>query len=237
MRYTHFILLMFCLALTWSCKNDPKTTVQSPENPILDRTKPTKDTLEMPDLSTNGASTYHIMEGNLFWSGNKDENNVYSAQIRVSGGELLVNNNFILRGNILFDIAGLTITDDVPAGEKQKIENALRGAGYFNAAKYPVMEYNIEGALPSSIPAFNTVLEGSLKIKDKTNVLNVPATLNCKDDMCQLESLTFDLGYNGWGLTMPGQKAKPASGKAAAGAPPVSDVIRLVLKCTARKKN
>lgn len=234
MQHARLLLLMLSSGLAWSCKNDSKTPASKPEQTVFDQYKPTRDTLELPNVSVNGAHQYDIIEGTLFWSGNIGADKLYNAQIKVSGGQLLVDNGFIVQGKMLFDLKGLSLTDNLTEPEKQNAEKMLRSAGYFNTAAYPTMEYTIEGALPSSTPAFNTVLEGSLKIKDKAGVLNIPATLSCKDNQCQLETVTFDLGYGQWGLMMPGDKH--TGGTSASSAPPGSDAIRLVLKCTAQKR-
>jgi|GEM_PF-1861332 len=210
MRHTIILLFLLPALLFFACKNDPKTTASGETNQALDISKPTQDTVKMPEVSTLGAGTYDITEGVMYWSGKKG-NDMYSTEIKISGGELLVNKGFILNGKIILDAASLSVLGEMDAGEKQKFESILKAKDYLNTAKYPKMEYIIEGALPSSIPAFNTVLEGKLKIKEVANIINLPAKVTFSGNICTFESVTFALNYAKWNMMMPGDKPRPAT--------------------------
>jgi hypothetical protein len=245
----HLTFLFFALlTLTFACQNDPAVTVPVDPKQAPDISKPTQAVMEMPAVSYKDAVTFDLTEGTLFWSGKKSGNEMYSVAIPVKSGELLVSNNFILSGKILFDAAALAVQGSMDATEKQKLETALKSASFFNVARYPQIEYAIEGALPSSIPAFNTVLEGKWKVKETANIINLPAQITFTGDAFTFESVSFGLNYSKWNMQMPGDKpikiqnAQPESADKSVPAPPSgtvmgSDGITLMLNCKGKKRS
>jgi hypothetical protein len=204
-----FSLSVFCF---FACKSDSKNITPKEVNEELAKSKPTQDTVKMPEVSTINAQTFDILEGKLYWLSKKaNSSDSYSAEIKVVGGSFLVDKNFIMNGKITLDATSLAGLGTEDAAEKQKTEAMLKSPSFFNTAKYPTMEFVIEGALPSSIPAFNTVLESKLKIKGTENLVNIPAKVTFSENICTFESVTFSLNYSDWNLVLPGAKPNTAS--------------------------
>lgn len=221
MKIPVFALLLGSAAFFCSCK--PETA--RPETPKPVSTK--MDTVRMPAVSKEGASTYIVSGGELQWVG-KDDGQLYGAVLRVSGGELKINQGYLLSGKVDFEMGSFTVNSGMPEAKRKGFETAVKGASFFNAAKYPTGTFTFKEVLPSQIEAFNAVLEGELTLKGKSELLNIPAKVTADASECSVASVNFGLNTATWALTLPGQKAGKASNN------PESDNITLMLNLKAK---
>ena len=205
MTFPSSILLLLASSALFSCQNDSQTEITKPG----DKPKPKVDTLKMPEVGMEGAGTFDVYEGQLSWIG-KEEGQLYGATVRVSGGELSANKGFLLQGKIDFDMGSFAVTSGVAEANRKALETKIKGATFLNAAKYPVATFAFKEVLPSSIPAFNAVLEGEMTLRGKSLVLNIPAKVTATAAECTVESVSFGLNAANWGMKMPGGKDNKA---------------------------
>lgn len=221
MKIPVFALLLGSAAFFCSCK--PETA--RPETPKTVSTK--MDTVRMPAVSKEGASTYIVSGGELQWVG-KDDGQLYGAVLRVAGGELKINQGYLLSGKVDFEMGSFTVNSGMPEAKRKAFETAVKGASFFNTGKHPLGTFTFKEVLPSQIEAFNAVLEGELTLKGKSELLNIPAKVTADASECSVGSVNFGLNTATWDLRLPGQKAGKATNN------PESDNITLMLNLKAK---
>jgi polyisoprenoid-binding protein YceI len=218
-----FFLVFLTVSLISSCKNEPKKDVASTET-----AKP--DTIRVEEVPTEGAETYVLTEGLVYWVGRKATGSEHNGTIACSGGEILVNQGQILSGKITIDMNAINVLDLKDAGEKRELESHLRDGGFFDAKKYPTGQFTIEEALPSNMSEFNTAVSGKLTLKGKTNPLNIPAKVTINGDELTAESPAFVIDRTKWGINYESGILGAAKDNL------IDDGVRLAIKVRAKKK-
>ena len=151
-------LLFFASLLTtalFSCKNDA---------PITKETAAQIDTIRVAPIPKEGSVTFVITSGTVYWVGKKALGGPHYGTINVDGGELRVNDGRLFAGKISLDMQSVTVSDLEDGGEKRELEAHLKDKDFFEVKKFPKAEFNIDEVLPSTMPAFNSVVVGTLTI-------------------------------------------------------------------------
>ncbi|MFN4254301.1 MAG: YceI family protein [Saprospiraceae bacterium] len=190
--------LLAASTLVFSCKSDKKTDL----NATIDPTNPTKPiVLEAePELSTTGAAAYSVTEGVVYWQGRKKIGGLHNGTIRIAGGELLVKEGRLVDGTITLDMASISVSDLKDPGEKADLESHLKEADFFDTAKFPTAEFDVQEVLPSQMPDFNRVISGDLKMKGKAAQVNIPVKLTIDGNTLTAQSATFIINRTQWGV-------------------------------------
>jgi polyisoprenoid-binding protein YceI len=196
MKYIHNLLFwsVTTTVLCFACQNDPKTTVQEPVTPQ------TTTTQLPPPVSAEGAATFSVTEGLVNWAGKKAINGQHFGTIKVSGGELMVKDGQLLSGKVTLDMTSVAVLDLKDPNEKSDLESHLKDTDFFEVGKYPKGEFSFDEVLPSTIPAFNHVIAGTLKLKNKKAQVNIPVKMTINGDELTAESATFIINRTQWGI-------------------------------------
>ncbi|MCC7505491.1 MAG: YceI family protein [Saprospiraceae bacterium] len=221
LRFVAGLTALLSLAL-FSCKNDPKTAAADTE------TLPKPDTIRITPVSTEGARTYTVTEGVVYWQGKKAVGDTHNGAIQVSGGELLVNQGQLLSGRITIDMKSISVSDIQDPRERGDLESHLRDTEFFDVKNYPSAEFSFDEALPSKTPNFNAVITGQLTMKGKSNAVNIPVRLDIKGDELTAESPAFLINRTQWGVNFRSGVLGTAKDKL------IEDVVPLSLKIRAK---
>ncbi|MEO6037292.1 MAG: YceI family protein [Saprospiraceae bacterium] len=206
-----------------SCRQDTRTPVGVGEAKIL------PDTIRQEEVPTEGAVTYKVVEGTIFWSGQPAVGSAHNGIIRLSEGELLVNRGRLLSGTITIDMNTIAVTDIADGGERRDLEGHLKHADFFEVVKYPTGVFKFDEVLPSNLPEFNGVIAGELTLKGKTNPVNVPVKMTINADELIAESPSFHINRTQWGINFHSGVLGTAKDKL------IQDMIILSLKLKAQK--
>lgn len=217
-----FPVAFTCLVLV-SCKNDP-----APQTEPATASKP--DTVHLEPVPTEGAVPFTVTEGVVFWQGKKALGDPHNGTIKISDGELLVNQGRLLSGNITLDMGSIAVTNLNDAGEKRDLESHLKDKDFFEIKKFPRATFVITELLPSNLPAFNWVVRGNLTIKDKTQPVNIPVKMTIEGDKLEASSATFPINRTQWGINFRSGTLGTAKDKV------VEDVVPLSLVLKAERK-
>jgi polyisoprenoid-binding protein YceI len=198
MNKLNTLLAIACMVGTMfvACKNEPKTAATTTETPKA------PDTIKVEPLpSSDGAATYTVTEGTVNWVGRKKAlKGEHHGTLKVKGGTISVKEGRILGGKVEVDMNSLTVLDITDAAERGQLENHLKSPDFFWAGRYPTAEFSIGEVLPSNLPDFNNVIAGTLKMRDKTDVVNIPVKMKVTDSDLTVESATFIINRTKWGV-------------------------------------
>lgn len=217
-----FLLLFPAIAsglFFFSCNNDTTSKTESAAAP-----KP--DTVRVELVPVKGAAPFTVTEGTVFWQGKKALGDPHNGTIKVSGGELMVNQGRLLGGKVTLDMASIAVTNLNDGGEKRDLESHLKDRDFFEVKKFPTAEFVITEVLPSNLPAFNWVVRGDLTIKGKTNPVNIPVKMTIEGDKLDAASATFPINRTHWGISFRSGALGTAKDKVVEDVVPLSLVLR-----------
>lgn len=209
--------------LLFSCQGAPAPQTDSDA-------LPSPDTIRLNPVSAEGAATFEVTGGTVFWQGKKSIGDPHNGTIAISGGALQVNQGRLLGGAVTLDMRSITVTNLNDPGEKADLVSHLKDKDFFDVGKYPEAQFEISELLPSNLPAFNWVLRGMLTIKGKSSPVNVPVKMTISGDSLEAESATFIINRTLWGLNFRSGALGTAKDKI------IEDVVPLSLKISAKKK-
>ena len=138
--------------------------------------------------------------------------------LKLSEGNVLVDNGALMGGNFTIDINSLWV-DTASVTEKDKkaidLQNHLKSPDFFDAAKYPAAKFVITGVAPydsSKVKSFTegatNLVSGNLTIKDSTINITFPARISVSNSNIDIAA-RFSVDRTSWGLKF-GTKGDPA---------------------------
>lgn len=154
--------------------------------------------------AAKAATAYKVeaAQSNLEWNGKKITGE-HTGNIKVSQGELLVNNNQVVGGTVLFDMNSITNTDITDENYKQKLIGHLKSDDFFGAEKHPTGSFKITGVTPLKSATGNAThtVKGDLTLKGITHAITFPAKVTLKDGVAAavgtatLDRTKWDIRY------------------------------------------
>ncbi|QNF31856.1 YceI family protein [Adhaeribacter swui] len=152
------------------------------------------------------ATTYKVetAQSNLEWNGKKVTGE-HTGNISISKGDILVNGNKIVGGNVVIDMNSITNKDITEDEYKQKLLGHLKSDDFFSAEKHPTGTFKITSVTPikgAQAGAANYTVKGNLTLKGITKPISFPATVNVKDGVASatgtatLDRTQWDIKYN-----------------------------------------
>jgi polyisoprenoid-binding protein YceI len=222
-RFQGALFCALCVALLFACNSDPKNAAA--------QSAPVADTLRLAAVPTDGAAVFRVTEGLVHWSGtNTVSKNGHEGVITIESGELMVNQGQLLRGKATLDMNSISVSDIKDPGERRDLESHLKDADFFEANKYPKAEFVFDQVLPSTMPNFNSVLQGKLTMKGKAVPVNIPANIVIEGDALRAETPTFPINRTQWGVNFKSGILGTARDKM------IDDNVPISLKLTAKKQ-
>lgn len=189
-RVINSMLVLSLIATAFSCKSDKKTETSE--------VKETKENSEM-------AVTYYVdvEQSKINWVGSKPAGE-HNGQVSLSEGNLKVENESLVGGNIVIDMTSIDV-QDLEGDDKKKLEDHLMGYSngkedhFFNANKYPEAKFEITGMEEKE---GQTMLSGNLTLKETSKNITFPVSvsMNDSDNSVMLTSEEVVLDRTEWGI-------------------------------------
>lgn len=189
-RVINSMLVLSLVATAFSCKSDKKTETSE--------VKETKENSEM-------AVTYNVdvEQSKINWVGSKPAGE-HNGQVSLSEGNLKVENESLVGGNIVIDMTSIDV-QDLEGDDKKKLEDHLMGYSngkedhFFNANKYPEAKFEITGMEEKE---GQTMLSGNLTLKEISKNITFPVSvsMNDSDNSVMLTSEEVVLDRTEWGI-------------------------------------
>ena len=155
---------------------------------------------------TVASTTYKLdpAQSNMAWNGKKVTGE-HNGTVKISGGNLLVNQNQVVGGNVVIDMNSLVDLDITDAEYNQKLIGHLKSDDFFSTEKHPQATFKINNVTPikgAKAGAANYNVNGNLTIKGITKPVTFPATINvqgntitAKSDAVTLDRTQWDIRY------------------------------------------
>ncbi|WP_306353012.1 YceI family protein [Flavobacterium sp. '19STA2R22 D10 B1'] len=187
------ILSLFVLAtltLTVACKNDKAKEAE------------TSEASETQASSEAAAKfTVNTAESVIDWTGSK-LNGKHTGTLRLSKGDVSVNNGVLETGNFTIDMNSITDTD-LTGDDKTALENHLKGNvegkedHFFDVKKFPEGKFELTKV---TAEAGKSTLEGNLTLKGVTKNVKFPATVTIDGNNVSIVSETFTINRTLWNV-------------------------------------
>jgi polyisoprenoid-binding protein YceI len=152
------------------------------------------------------ATAYKVetSQSNLEWNGKKVTGE-HTGNIAISKGDILVNGNKIVGGNVVIDMNSITNKDLTDDSYKQKLLGHLKSDDFFSTEKNPTGTFKITSVSPikgAQAGAANYTVKGDLTLKGITKPISFPATVSVKEGVASatgtatLDRTQWDIKYN-----------------------------------------
>lgn len=196
-RLSRFALPVLLGALTLvSCKKDTAKAA-------TDELVATSATSEVYQLDTAISSVQ--------WSGYKvfqSKLTSHFGNIKFLKGKLAVEKNQLTSGVFQVDMNSLTNEDLSDEKLKTQLIEHLKSKDFFEVEKYPTAKFEIKKVQKNEWGDYNTILEGELTIKDKTQPIAINANVNINDSLVTIHTERTDLDREDFGIDYSGDEAK-----------------------------
>lgn len=212
MKKMSFFATWAALLVLFSCTNAPESDQAT--------------TTEAQTVSTSAGGEAWKVDSNtskLEWVATK-VTGYHTGNVPIKNGELNVNNNQLVGGRFVLDMANMVVSG--PSGSKEadnkKLLGHLKSPDFFDVTNHPEASFVITGVKPFSgtvqdtadprqeeineykVPNPSHTISGNLTIKGITKNIEFPARINLSDN--QLEALAkFNIDRQQWNITYPGQ--------------------------------
>jgi polyisoprenoid-binding protein YceI len=122
------------------------------------------------------ASTFKVDNENskLTWAAKKATGD-HNGEVKVSNGNLNLENNALKGGSFDIDLNTITDADLTDQAQNDKLVSTLKSETFFNTEKFPKANFVISSATKTSGNQYN--VKGKLTIKGITNEVTFPATV------------------------------------------------------------
>lgn len=156
--------------------------------------------------SSNIKLAINLDDSKVNWTGKKPTGE-HHGFVKLSGGELVVENNEIVSGSFILDMNSITNTDLTEESNKAKLIGHLKSPDFFDADKYPTARFVITrvtklpsaGAKAGEIKATHKI-EGDLTMKDITRNISFDASVNSLKGKVTATSLPFIINRTEWSV-------------------------------------
>lgn len=175
------IYASFAAALLFTACNS--NTAETAETTEITNAEATTDATATPAEG----ETYTVVaeESDVTWHGKKVVTGEHKGTIGLQDGELTVAGDQLTGGTLVIDMNTLANTDLTDAEDNGKLVGHLKSDDFFGVETYPTATFEITNVSPIAEAAAgqpNYNVEGNLTIKDKTNPVTFPATINVAGD-------------------------------------------------------
>lgn len=138
----------------------------------------------------------------LEWAG-RNINNRHYGRIPFRGGEIVIADGKLLRGEFTLDMTGLGNLDLQDEGYRRLLESHLKSDDFFDVERYPVAAITISGWQPivDATPGTpNYTVQGELTIKGVTRPIDFPATVAPQEEGSLKAQAAFCIDRTDWNI-------------------------------------
>jgi polyisoprenoid-binding protein YceI len=144
-----------------------------------------------------------VQKSTLGWVGTK-ATGTHSGTINLTNGTLSVNQNAIVGGGFTLDMNTIVDTDMEGSG-KSGLEGHLKGADFFDVAKYPTANFEITSVQPmateqkSMVVGATNMVTGNLNMRGNVKSISFPAVITVSDKKVTATAI-FNIDRTQWGI-------------------------------------
>jgi len=156
--------------------------------------------------SSPGKLEINLEDSRVSWTGTKPTGE-HHGYVKISNGELVLENNEIRSGSFNLDMNSISNTDLTDETSRAKLIKHLKSDDFFAAEKYPTARFVITKVtrLPVSRQSTGDIkathkIEGDLTIKDITRRIEFDASVNILKGRLTATSLPFIINRTKWGV-------------------------------------
>ncbi|MFY9241966.1 MAG: YceI family protein [Polaribacter sp.] len=170
------IITLLVLAAVFTAFKSPKK-----ESVVLN------DAIKISKTSTE--DNVDVTASILTWKGSKPTGS-HDGTVALKSGNLEMKNGSLIGGVFVVDLNTIKNLDMEGSGGADKIVGHLKGADFFDVAKYPTSTFTITSVKNNDS---NLAVTGNLQIKDVTKSITIPATITTEDGVITFKSETFNV--------------------------------------------
>ena len=135
----------------------------------------------------------------LYWKGSSLLS-VHNGLIKFKDGEFFLHENKITKGKFIIDMSSLSNLDLDDVEEKKELEQHLKNPDFFSVDSFPYIEFSLQGTGFSSDSIHKSLVRGDLKIKDKTQPIELVCSIIPSQQSVMISVPGLILDRTRWGL-------------------------------------
>jgi polyisoprenoid-binding protein YceI len=195
MRTFPFLFLLTLAFAFTNCNNAPAgekaETGEAVETPAAE------------NQATSDAAAYMVdtESSQINWIGAKLVGDQHTGFIKLSKGQLMVENDNLVGGSFVIDMTSLTDTDMAPGEGKEDLEGHLKDTDFFEVATYPTGEFEIASvaAVEGRDDATHNIT-GNLTLKGITKSITIPAKVAIDNNGVTAKTPQFTIDRTQWNV-------------------------------------
>lgn len=165
-----------------------------------DKAQEAETTTAEETAETTAVSTkYKVDTGNstIMWKGFKPTG-THTGTIAIENGVFTMNGDAIESGTFLIDMSSITVTD-IPVEDEgnAKLTGHLKSDDFFHVEEYPSSAFEVTAF---EMKDGQAMLSGNLKMKDATNNITIPVTVNENGNTVTIVSDKFSIDRSKWNI-------------------------------------
>lgn len=145
--------------------------------------------------------TVSVTDSKINWLGKKVTGQ-HNGTIKVSGGEVLVDNGKVTGGKVEIDMKTIANEDLKDEESNKKLVGHLSSPDFFDVAKFPNSKIEItkvETLNDATKPNVNSTVTGNLTMKDVTKSITFPAEIKIENGVLTVKA-DFDIDRTDWNI-------------------------------------
>jgi polyisoprenoid-binding protein YceI len=145
--------------------------------------------------------TVSVTDSKINWLGKKVTGQ-HNGTIKVSGGEVLVDNGKVTGGKVEIDMKTIANEDLKDEESNKKLVGHLSSPDFFDVAKFPNSKIEItkvEALNDATKPNVNSTVTGNLTMKDVTKSITFPAEIKIENGVLTVKA-DFDIDRTDWNI-------------------------------------
>lgn len=172
------------LALT-SCKDKAQEATTSEAEVAAEKT----DVSTKYKVDTDASS--------ITWKGHKPTGS-HHGKINIESGVFTIHNDVLESGTFLIDMNSIYV-QDMPEDDENhaKLTGHLKSPDFFDVEQYPAAAFEVTKL--ETVDG-KSMLSGNLKMKDVSNNITIPVTINQNGDSVAITSETFTIDRSKWNV-------------------------------------
>ncbi|MCG8236640.1 YceI family protein [Tenacibaculum finnmarkense] len=148
----------------------------------------------------------NIAESTVTWKGNKPTGS-HNGTVSITKGLFEIENNLLKSGEFVIDMNSILCADLEVADGKEKLENHLKGADFFDVEKFPTAKFEVSS---SELKDGKLQVTGNLTLRGTTKSITIPATVTQNKGMATFKSAIFSIDRTDFGVTFKSKKIDAA---------------------------
>ena len=180
------VLTVAIMAVAFTSCKDKAKEVETSE---AEATTETTDVSTKYKVDTEGST--------IMWTGHKPTGS-HNGTISIESGVMTMNNDALESGTFLINMNSINVMD-MPVEDEghAKLTGHLKSPDFFDVEQFPSSAFEITGV--ETVDG-KTMLSGNLKMKDVSNNITIPVTVNQNGDTLAITSETFTIDRSKWNV-------------------------------------